>query len=214
MPPSRERDVHRIIISVKEISILCMAFSRVRPRPRKDSCEIKQNISYKSRMTGIFKFRRPKIRTPMKHLGLVPIILLFVLGVNSAPSAAELTANQQIPSPAVVGETVEVTVMLTYNGVNSIEAVVTPSLPLGIVTDMPGGQKAELSPGIPSPISYPIRAERSGLYVIGSQIAYAEDGTWRNLRLEAPFTALEKSPRSVPGIEVPAVEMPGFAKRI
>ncbi len=125
----------------------------------------------------------------MKHLGIVPILLLLGVGFPSGPAMAELTASQQVPSPVAVGETVMVTVMLTYNGVNSTEAVVTPSLPAGVVSDA-GSQAAELYPGALEPIGYPIRAEQSGTYWIVSQIAYAEDGSWHNLQLEAPFTAI------------------------
>jgi len=129
----------------------------------------------------------------MKHLGLVPIILLMGMWIIGGATEGQLTASQQVPSPATVGETVMVTVMLTYNGDNSTEAVVTPSLPSGVVSDMPGSQTTELYPGSLSPVSYPIRAEQSGTYWIVSQIAYAESGTWRRLRLEAPFTATGES---------------------
>jgi hypothetical protein len=89
--------------------------------------------------------------------------------------------------------------MLTYNGANATQVVVTPGLPMGVVTDTPGGQATDLYPGALAPISYPIRAVQSGTYMITSQIAYAEDGTWRELRLEAPFTAEgETSPPLTP----------------
>jgi hypothetical protein len=125
----------------------------------------------------------------MKQLGILPILLLLGVGITSGPAVAELTASQSVPSLASVGETVQVTVMLTYNGGNATQVVVTPGLPPGVVTDLPGGQSAQLYPGAPAPISYPIRAVQSGTYTIISQIAYAEDGTWRELLLEAPFTA-------------------------
>ena len=125
----------------------------------------------------------------MKQLGILPILLLLGVGITSGLAAAELTASQSVPSLAAVGETVQVTVMLTYNGGNATQVVVTPGLPSGVVTDIPGGQAAELYSGSPTAISYPIRAVQSGTYTIISQIAYAEDGTQRELLLEAPFTA-------------------------
>ncbi|VVB66837.1 Uncharacterised protein [uncultured archaeon] len=127
----------------------------------------------------------------MKHLGIVPILLLVGLWIASGPATAELTARQQInPSQAAVGETVMVTVMLTYNGADSTQATVTPNPPPGIVSDSPGGLSADLRPGVTEPIGYPIRAEQSGTYWIESQITYTEEGTLRNLRLETPFTAI------------------------
>jgi hypothetical protein len=150
----------------------------------------------------------------MKHLGLVPIYLLIVMGLFFAPAESELMAYQEVPSQATVGEPVMVTVMLTYNGINSTQAIVTPSLPAGVATDA-GGQSMELYPGSLQPISYPIMAEQSGTYWIVSQIAYAEDGSWHNLRLEAPFTALggaSQEPQHIPGQTNPTLEpqhMPG-----
>lgn len=171
------------------------------------------STSYQSRMTGIFKSRLLKNNEPMKHLGLLPIILLLGMGFISGLAAAELTASQQVPSPAAVGETVMVTVLLTYNGANSTLAVVTPSLPFGVVSDAPGSQTTELYPGALAPVSYPIRAEQSGTYWIVSQIAYDENGIWRRLRLEAPFTAtggVRPEPQSVPGgISTPGQQDPG-----
>lgn len=147
-------------------------------------------------------------------MGILPILLLLGVGITSGPAVAELTASQSVPSLASVGETVQVTVMLTYsgdNGGNATQVVVTPGLPPGVVTDLPGGQSAQLYPGAPAPISYPIRAVQSGTYTIISQIAYAEDGTWRELLLEAPFTAegeIAPPPQEeisiVPGSEMPA----------
>jgi len=147
----------------------------------------------------------------MKHLGIVPIILLLVVGIGGLASA-ELTASQQVPSPAAVGDTVMVTVSLVYNGINSTEAVITPNLPGGVVSDMPGSQTAELYPGALSPVSYPIRAEQSGTYWIVSQIAYSDDGTWRSLQLEAPFTAtggVTTEPQLTPGGVTPVPTVPG-----
>jgi hypothetical protein len=167
-------------------------------------------------MRGIFKSLLKKNKEPMKQLGILPILLLLGVGITSGLAAAELTASQSVPSLAAVGETVQVTVMLTYNGGNAAQVVVTPGLPSGVVTDIPGGQSAELYPGSTAPISYPIRAVQSGTYTIISQIAYAEDGTWRELMLEAPFTAVgdiapppQEEVSSVPGGEMPAGGMPG-----
>ena len=165
-------------------------------------------------MTGIFKSRHLKTKRHMKHLGLVHIYLLIGMGLFLGPAAAELMAYQQVPSQANVGEAVMVTVMLTYNGMNSTQAIVTPSLPMGVATDA-REQSTELYPGALQPISYPIMAEQSGTYWIVSQIAYAEDGSWHNLRLEAPFTALggtAQEPQHMPGEMNPAQEpqhMPG-----
>ncbi len=125
----------------------------------------------------------------MKHLGILPILLLLGVGVAIGPAAADLTANQSVPSIAAVGETVQLTVMLTYEGNDTAQAIVTPRLPSGMVTDLPEGQSAELHPGLTESIRSPIRAIQSGSYTIISQIAYAEDGTWRELLLESPFTA-------------------------
>jgi hypothetical protein len=49
-------------------------------------------------------------------------------------------------------------------------------------------------------------AQQSGNYWIVSDISYAEDGTWRNLRLEAPFTATASAvpqPMPMPGVTSP-----------
>lgn len=161
-------------------------------------------------MRGIFKSLLKENKEPMKQLGILTILLLLGVGITSGLAAAELTASQSVPSLAAVGETVQVTVMLTYNGGNATQVVVTPGLPSGVVTDIPGGQAAELYPGAPAPISYPIRAVQSGTYTIISQIAYAEDGTWRELLLEAPFTAEgeiapppQEEVSSMPGSELP-----------
>ena len=124
----------------------------------------------------------------MKHLGLVHILLLLGVGLLLGPAVAELTAYQNLMPSAEVGQMVTVTVSLTYNGLNSTQAMVTPSLPPGVVANA-GGQSTELYPGVMQQISYPLTAQQSGTYLIVSEISYAEDGTWRNLRLEAPFTA-------------------------
>jgi len=166
-------------------------------------------------MRGIFKSLLKENKEPMKQLGILPILLLLGVGITSGLAAAELTASQSVPSLAAVGETVQVTVMLTYNGGSAAQVVVTPGLPPGVVTDIPGGQSAELYPGSTAPISYPIRAVQSGTYTIISQIAYAEGGTWRELLLEAPFTAegeIAPPPQEevsfIPGSEMPEGEMP------
>jgi hypothetical protein len=162
-------------------------------------------------MTGIFKSRRREMGNSMKRLGFVLILLLLGMGFIGNSAMATLTASQNVPSPVAVGETVMVTVMLTYNGANSTQAVVTPFLPPGVASEMPGGQTAELYPMASAPISYPIRADQSGTYWIVSQVQYAEDGTWRNLRLEAPFAVIGETrpePRPYPGDRIPGAEAP------
>ncbi len=137
----------------------------------------------------------------MKHLGLVHILLLLGVGLLLGPAVAELTAYQNMMPSAEVGQMVTVTVSLTYNGLNSIQAMVTPNLPPGVVANA-GGQSTELYPGVTQQISYPLTAQQSGNYWIVSEISYAEDGTWRNLRLEAPFTATASAvpePQPQPG---------------
>ena len=125
----------------------------------------------------------------MKHLGLMHILLLFLgAGLFLGSATAELTASQDVPPTANVGENVMVTVMLTYSGSNATQASITPGLSSGLETNFPGGQ-TELYPGISAPISYPIRAVQSGTYLVASQVSYSEEGMWRNLRLESPFTA-------------------------
>lgn len=144
----------------------------------------------------------------MKYLGLVSLLLLLGAAV-SGTATAELTASQQVPHSAAVGETVMATVVLLYNGHNATQAVVTPGLPEGLVSDMPGSQTAQLYPGTPESISYPFRAEQRGTYMIVSDIAYAEDGTWRDLRLEAPFTAVGGDmPQPAPGQQPPPQHFP------
>jgi hypothetical protein len=151
----------------------------------------------------------------MKQLGILTILLLLGVGIASGPAVAELTASQSVPSLAAVGETVQLTVMLTYKGDSTAQAIVTPRLPAGVVTDTPVGQAAELYPGSTESIRHPIRAVQSGTYTVISQIAYDEDGTWRELLLEAPFTAvgeieppLKEEVSIVPGSEMPMGEMP------
>jgi hypothetical protein len=149
----------------------------------------------------------------MKQLGILTILLLLGVGITSGPAVAELTASQSVPSLAAVGETVQLTVMLTYKGDNTAQAIVTPRLPTGVVTDTPEGRATELYPGSTESIRNPIRAVQSGTYTVISQIEYAEDGTWRELLLEAPFTAvgeIEPPPKEeitiVPGSETPVGE--------
>jgi hypothetical protein len=137
----------------------------------------------------------------MKHLGLVHILLLLGVGLLLGQAVAELTAYQNLIPSAEVGQMVTVTVSLTYNGLNSTQATVTPSLPPGVVANA-GGQSTELYPGVTQQISYPLTAQQSGTYWIVSDISYGEDGTWRNLRLEAPFTATASAvpePQPQPG---------------
>lgn len=129
----------------------------------------------------------------MKHLELVHIILLLGMGVLlSGTAGGELTAYQNLIPSAEVGQMVTVTVSLTYNGFNSTQVVVTPSIPSGVVANG-GGQNIELYPGVTQQISYPLMAQQSGSYWIVSDISYAEGGAWRSLRLEAPFTATASS---------------------
>jgi hypothetical protein len=140
-------------------------------------------------MTAIFKSRWLKRGESMKHLGLMHILLLFLgAGLFLGSATAELTASQNVPPSANVGENVMVTVMLTYSGSSATQASITPGLSAGLETNFPGAQ-TELYPGITAPISYPIRAEQSGTYLVTSQVSYSEEGMWRNLRLESPFTA-------------------------
>jgi uncharacterized protein (DUF58 family) len=137
----------------------------------------------------------------MKHLGLVHILLLLGVGLLLGSAVAELTAYQNMMPSAEVGQMVTVTVSLTYNGLNSTQAMVTPRLPPGVIANA-GGQSTELYPGVTQQISYPLTAQQSGNYWIVSEISYAEDGTWRNLRLEAPFTATASAvpePKPQPG---------------
>lgn len=145
----------------------------------------------------------------MKHLGFVHILLLFmVAGLFLGPATAELTASQNVPPSANVGENVMVTVVLTYSGSNAAQAIITPGLTPGLETNYPGGQAMDLYPGLSAPISYPIRAVQSGTYLVTSLVSYSEEGTWRNLRLESPFTA---SGQLEPGqmLPFPGQEMPG-----
>lgn len=111
--------------------------------------------------------------------------------MGTAVGSNGLTAYQSVmPSSTEVGQMATVIVYLTYNGQNSAQATVTPSLPPGVVANS-GGQSLELYPGQPQEVSYPLTAQQSGSYWIVSDISYSEDGYWRSLRLEAPFTATE-----------------------
>ena len=161
-------------------------------------------------MTGIFKSRRQNNNDPMKHLGLEHFLLLLGVGLLLllGSAAAELTAYQNLMPSAEVGQMVTVTVSLTYNGQNSTQAVVTPSPPPGVVANA-GGQSIELYPGVTQRVSYPFAAQQSGTYWIVSEISYAEYGAWRNLRLEAPFTAIAPVvPQPVPAQPQPMPEGP------
>ncbi len=167
-----------------------------------------EQISYQPRMTAIFKSRRQETGKSMKHLVLMHVLLLFLgAGLFLGPATAELTASQNVPPTANVGENVMVTVMLTYSGSSATPASITPGLSPGLETNFPGGS-TELYPGVTAPISYPIRAVQSGTYLVTSQVSYAEEGTWRNLRLESPFTA---TGQIQPGGQQPnpGQEMPG-----
>jgi uncharacterized protein (DUF58 family) len=133
------------------------------------------------------------------------ILLLIGVGLLLGPAVGELTAYPNPIPSAEVGQMVTVTVSLTYNGQTPTQAVVTPILPLGVVANA-GGQSTQLYPGVMQQISYPLTAEQSGTYWIVSDISYAEDGTMRNLRLEAPFTATDSvvpEPRPMPGEQAP-----------
>jgi hypothetical protein len=147
----------------------------------------------------------------MKYLGLMSLLILLNVAYCGTV-AAELTASQQVPHSAAVGETVIATVVLVYNGHNTTEAIVTPGLPPGLVSDMPGSQTAELYPGTPASISYPFRAEQRGSYLIVSDVAYSEEGTWRDLQLEAPFTAVgSDTPQPAAGPQSRLQNLPGIA---
>ena len=164
-------------------------------------------------MTGIFKSRRQNNRDPMKHLGLGlgHILLLIGVGLLLGSATAELTAYPNPIPSAEIGQMVTVTVSLTYNGQTPTQAVVTPILPSGVVANE-GGQSTQLYPGVTQQISYPLTAEQSGTYWIVSDISYAEDGTMRNLRLEAPFTATDlvvPEPRPMPGEQTPGAGQDG-----
>ncbi len=123
------------------------------------------------------------------HLQPMHIIVLVVIGLLAWPAAAELTAYQSMTSSADVGQTVMVTVILTYNGQNATQATVTPSPPSGVVANG-GGGSIDLSPGVTQSVSYPVTALESGSYWVVSDITWEEDGTWRSLSLEAPFNAV------------------------
>lgn len=154
----------------------------------------------------------------MKQFGsLMPILLLLGVGITSGlTAAAELTASQQVlPQTAAVGETATVTLTLTYNGVNATEVTVVPSLPSGIMTDMPVAQTESLYPGSSVPISYPVRAVQSGSYLITSLISYTDERTTRSLSMMSEFTATGGStsstlaePASSTPTPVPGQSMP------
>ncbi|OPY52791.1 MAG: hypothetical protein A4E49_01743 [Methanosaeta sp. PtaU1.Bin112] len=149
----------------------------------------------------------------MKHLGLGHILLLIGVGLLLGQAAAELTAFQSLVPSATVGQMVTVTVSLTYNGQTPTQAMVTPSLPFGVVANA-GAQSAELYPGITQQISYPLMAQQSGSYWIVSDINYAEGGAWRNLRLEAPFTATDSTsaPQQTPQVPPTPGMSPGMGQ--
>jgi uncharacterized protein (DUF58 family) len=125
----------------------------------------------------------------MKHFGLVPVILLLALGSTCLLAAAELTASQQVPPKAPVGQTVVVNVQLYNGGNNPMDVVVSPNLPSGLEAEQ-GPWPATLDPRGRTAIRYPFRAVQIGSYWVVSQISYSEEGTWRDLTLEAPFTAV------------------------
>jgi hypothetical protein len=160
-----------------------------------------------------------KNRDPMKQLGiLVPILLLLGVGIACGPAAsAQLMADQQVQPPiAAVEETAMVNVMLSYSGNEAVQVVVTPGFTPGIVADS-DAQMADLYPGSPQIIRYPIRAEDSGSYWITSLISYTDEGVVRRLSKESPFTVTggpsgqPEHPSDVPTPIVPApiVSKPG-----
>jgi len=64
-------------------------------------------------------------------------------------------------------------------------------------------------------ISYPFPAQQSGSYWIVSDISSSEDGTWRNLRLEAPFTAMDSAvtqPQPTPQQTPEVPNIPGLGQ--
>lgn len=147
----------------------------------------------------------------MKQFGsLMPILLLLGVGITSGlATAAELTASQQVlPQTAAVGETATVTLTLTYNGVNATQVMVVPSLPPGIMTDMPGAQTESLYPGSSVPISYPVRAVQSGSYLITSLISYTDERTTRSLSMMSEFTATGGSASSTLAEPTSSTPMP------
>jgi hypothetical protein len=135
----------------------------------------------------------------MKNLGLVPILILLALGSTCPLADAELTASQQVPPKAPVGQTVVVNVQLYNGGSDPMDVVVSPDLPSGLEAEQ-GPWPTTLDPRGQAAIRYPFRAVQIGSYWVVSQISYSEEGTWRDLTLEAPFTAI--SPAS-PGQDGP-----------
>jgi len=126
----------------------------------------------------------------MKQLGvLVPILLLLGLGIAGMSAAAELTASQSLDrNAASVGEPVNVIVVLSNNGANVSEATVTPGYSPGIAIDNPGVQSVVLYPGVMSTVSYPIRAEQSGTFLVSSIISYMDEGMARQLNMVSRLT--------------------------
>ncbi|HWQ19706.1 MAG TPA: hypothetical protein VN455_08000 [Methanotrichaceae archaeon] len=126
----------------------------------------------------------------MKQLGvIVPILLLLGLGIASMPAAAELTASQSLDRSAVsVGELVNVIVVLSNNGANISDATITPGYSPGIAIDNPSAQSVVLYPGVMSTVSYPIRAEMSGTFLVSSIISYMDEGMARQLNMVSRLT--------------------------
>lgn len=126
----------------------------------------------------------------MKQLGvIVPILLLLGLGVAVGPAAAELTASQSLDRVAVtVGDPVNVIVVLSNNGANVSEATVTPGYSPGIAVGNPMAQSVVLSPGVMSTVSYPLRAEQTGTFLVSSVISYMDEGMARQLNMVSRLT--------------------------
>lgn len=126
----------------------------------------------------------------MKQLGvIVPILLLLGLGIAGGPAAAELTASQSLDRSAVtVGDPVNVIVVLSNNGANVSEATITPGYSPGIAIDNPVAQSVVLYPGVMSTVSYPIRAEQTGTFLVSSVISYVDEGIARQLNMVSRLT--------------------------
>jgi|GEM_PF-1796290 len=162
----------------------------------------------------------------MKQLRvIVPILLLLGFGTASMLAVAQLTASQSLDrSTAPVGEPVNVVLVLSNNGGDISQVTVTPGQSPGIVVDNPEMQSIELQPGIPSTVSYPIRAEQSGNYLTSSLISYMDDGIERQLNMVSELTVTgsqnpvgdmntnlnqESAPGSVPSAAPGQEQVPG-----
>jgi hypothetical protein len=168
----------------------------------------------------------------MKQLGvIVPVLLLLGLGLGiaSIPAAAELTASQSLDrNAASVGDAVNVMVVLSNNGANISEATVTPGYSPGIAIDNPGAQSVTLYPGVMSTVSYPIRAEQTGTFLVSSIISYVDEGIPRQLNMVSQLTVttgnqntgsmnagsdFNQAPGQIPG-EQPEIQTPGIPEHM